>query len=106
MIVSLYIVLLVIGVLIFLKGMDDDAIGYMGISLIMFLLLSALAFYVTVPIADPATSTIVDHRYIEYGLVAICPMFCIFDLIFMILHFMNASKMKRGDIPYVPPAMR
>ena len=106
MMISLFIILLLIAVLLFIKGADDDAIAYYGISLVMFLLLTGLSFYITIPMADPATSTIVEHRYIEYGLVAICPMFCFIDIIMMIMHMMHGRRMKKGEIPYVPPGLQ
>lgn len=105
MIVSAFLVTLVLAVLIFMKGIDDDAIAYMGISLVLFLILTASAFYITVPFID-STDTITEHRYIEYAFVAVCPSFVFIDLLMMILHFMHGRKMKRGDIPYVPPGLQ
>jgi hypothetical protein len=102
MIVSLYIIMLVIAVILFMKGMDDDAVYYQGISLILFLVLAGLSFYVTIPMMDP-TGTIIEHRYIELGLSAFCSVFVFVDIIWLITSWFDFRKMKRGDVPYVPP---
>jgi len=105
MIVSLFVILLVVAVILFILGMKDDAVAYQGISLILFLVLAGQSFYITVPFLNSA-DVVVEKTYTEYGLSAFCIVFIMIDLIFLILHWFHRSKMKRGDIPYVPPAMR
>ena len=102
MIVSLFIILLVIAVILFILGMKDDAIAYQGISLILFLVLAGQSFYITVPFLNSA-DVIVEKTYTEYGLSAFCIVFIMIDLVFLILHWFHSRKMKRGDVPYVPP---
>lgn len=102
MIVELYVMLFIISIIIFILGIRDDAIAYQAISAIMFMLLTGLAFYITIPLMDP-TGTVVEHRYIEWGLVAICPVFVFINLVMMMIHWFSVRKMKRGELPYVPP---
>jgi len=102
MIVSLFIILLVIAVILFILGMKDDAIAYEGISLILFLVLAAQSFFITVPFLNSA-DVIVEKTYQEFGLSAFCVVFIMIDLVFLMLHWFGIRKMKRGDLPYVPP---
>jgi hypothetical protein len=103
MMISLFIILFLAAILIFIKGMDDDAVAYQGISLVMFLVIAGLSFYITIPMQDPATSTIVEHRYIEWSILPISLGFVFIDLVWLITHWFDFRKMKRGDVPYVPP---
>jgi hypothetical protein len=102
MIVSLFVILLVIAVILFILGMKDDAIAYEGISLILFLVLTGQSFYITVPFLNSA-DIVIEKTYTEYGLSAFCLIFVFIDVIFLILHWFSIRKMKRGDVPYVPP---
>lgn len=109
MLESIFIILLIIGIIIFLLGVADDAVAYYGISLIIFLVLAGEAFNVSVPyiIATSTTNfTKGSHVYQEYGLSALCSIFIFVDLIMLILHWFHKRRMKRGDVPYVPPGMR
>ena len=102
MIVSLFVILLVIAVIIFILGMKDDAVAYQGISLILFLVLAGQSFSITIPFLS-SSDTVVEKTYTEYGLSAFCVVFIFIDLVFLVLHWFNIRKMKRGDVPYVPP---
>ena len=105
MIVSLFVILLVVAVILFILGMKDDAVAYQGISLILFLILAGQSLYLEVPFLNSA-DVIVSETYQEYGLSAFCGIFIFVDVIFLILHFMHGRKMKRGEVPYVPPGMK
>jgi len=103
MIVSLFIVLLVIGVIVFILGVKDDNIVYQFISMILFLVLFAQSIYITVPFlaaTDATVYTIVEKQYIEPGLGAFCLIFVFTDVVLLVVEFVDRRKKKQG--PHIP----
>ena len=103
MIESLFIMMFIVGLIIFLLGIKEDSIIYQIISMFLFLILVGQSIYITVPFiaATNATNyTILEHQYLEPGLGAFCLVFVLTDVILIVVEFMDLRRRKRG--PMIP----
>jgi hypothetical protein len=103
MLESMFILLFVIAIIIFLLGIKEDIIAYYIISLVMFLVLFISALGIEIPYiiaSNTTTFTEGSHVYQEGGLSALCLIFVFIDIVMMLLHWLEGRKRSQG--PAIP----
>jgi len=104
MVISLFAVMFVVGVLIFLLGVKDENVVYYMLSFGLFMILVAQSIYITIPFiaATNATNyTIINKQYTEPGLGAFCLAFAITDVILIATEVVDRYRRKKNG-PYIP----
>lgn len=103
MIISLFILLFIVGIIIFLIGEEKESIVYQMISMIVFIVLFAQSLYISIPfiaVTNATNYTVSEHTYSEYGLSILCLIFVFADILLVIIEFMDRRKKRIG--PYIP----
>ena len=101
MIISLFAILFVVGVLIFILGIKEESVVYQMISMILFIILMAQSLYITVPFmaATNATNyTIREKTYMEPGLSAFCLAFIFCDIVLVVIEYLAYRKRRGGPV--------
>ena len=101
MVATIFVALLIVAFIMFVIGVREDEEQSQGVSLILFLVLSGQALYITVPFVD-SSGTDISLTYAEYGLSAFCLVFVFIDIVMLVMGFFERMRSRRGDVPYVP----
>jgi hypothetical protein len=103
MLESIFILLFVIAIIIFLLGIKEDIIAYYVVSLVIFLVLFISALGIEIPYiiaSNTTTYTTGSHVYSEGGISALCLIFVFIDAIMMLVHWLDLRKKRQG--PAIP----
>lgn len=106
MIDSIYIMLYIVGLILFILGIDKQSITYIGASMIMYLILWVQSVYIEIPfiaVTNATNYTTGNQQHLDPAVGASCWIFIIIDILFIFWYFLvRKEEGDSGDGPALP----
>lgn len=105
MIESIFITLYIVGLILFILGIENKNLTYSGCSFVIYLICWVQSVYIEVPwiaVTSSSDYTTGTQQHLDAAVGASCWLFIIIDVLIFVYYFLGFWRRRRGDEPAMP----
>ena len=105
MIESIFITLYIVGLILFILGVENKNLTYTGCSFVIYLICWVQSVYIEVPwiaVTSSSDYTTGTQQHLDAAVGASCWLFIIIDVLIFVYYFLGFWRRRRGDEPAMP----
>jgi len=105
MIESIFITLYIVGLILFILGIENKNLTYTGCSFVVYIICWAQSIFIEVPwiaVTSSTDYTLGTQQHLDAAAGASCWLFIIIDVLIFFYYFLGFWRRRRGEEPAMP----